>query len=61
MDYLRPSIEDRQASFQQRLVFRLYSTPKRLLELIAQWLLCLRAIMELTAAGQSGIRTPVPN
>ena len=26
-----------------------------------QWRLCLGAIMEFTAAGQSGIHTPVPN
>ena len=54
----------------RRLVFRLSSTPKRLLgqmpngvndikqSLIA---LCLGAIMEFTAAGQSEIHTHVPN
>ena len=48
------------ASFRKRLVFRLSSTPKRLLE-NTQWRLCLGAIMEFTAAGQSEIHTPVPN
>ena len=44
----------------KRLVFRLSSTPKRLLE-NSQWRLCLGAIMEFTAAGQSEIHTRVPN
>ena len=56
----RPYIEGRLACYRKRLVFRLSSTPKRLLE-NSQWRLCLGAITEFTAAGQSEIHTPVPN
>ena len=56
----RPYIESRLACYRKRLVFRLSSTPKRLLK-NSQWRLCLGAIMEFTAAGQSEIHTPVPN
>ena len=52
----RPYIEGRLAYYRKRLVFRLSSTPKRLLK-NSQWRLCLGAIMEFTAAGQSGILT----
>ena len=56
----RPYIEGRLAFYRKRLVFRLSSTPKRLLE-NTQWRLCLGAIMEFTAAGQSEILTHIPN